>query len=1092
MNRPASVPSNTKPVVHRPILPMKGPIATEHLTPTNRPMPYRGFAPRPTQPTQSTQNSQSTQGSETTQIRQSTQTHLSSSTRQIEEKTEIFAPGNFKILDKSLPLNNIAIVQEIQAWMKKKKDDDGINFVSNFDNTITITMTHIITHVIEITHPKSYPTVKKSFTCRETSDPTITPLNFIQRANQQFENKILSFDKVITHLTNTFLKYKEVKKIESITPAEPTAPIVATVATVPTVPIVPTVPTVPTVPIVPIVPIVPAEEIVPIVSEPIVLVPHVEISTIESGGGEEQRQIVFKPCEYETWSDVNSNSNSKSNSLTNTPTNNDFDSSDSEIINLDPDNKSLNICYDIINKILEHDTPVEPDISLKQLLTNFVETIEETAIIYETNPIDLPESLESPASPKSVEFSDSNNSNNSNNSTEHESSESSAIIIESDKDVTEEELDDRPEKEEIYDLGMEFTVVKQKVNLIIDDTIVVNCNVDTDADVEVDVDTDIDSDVHVKEIDCKPKTVTVANKIVTVSETEILYSDVNDKMGLYTNLRAYVSDNMPFDMNLLWTRARKMYEEYHSENIDYNVRVIMNEFKNLYYAAKYFTISPIDSNIYNIKIEIAAKFFNEESKIYADMIKSNYKIEINIILPYNGYPFVSPKIKLVKPRINRLHRDICKIKCLKSWNFTNSLVNVIENFREVIELYDDVEMKSETYNDLENYLIELEILSDKNEITNCIRNITKTMAKYILNNMPFDIVSTLLDSCFVSYLKSVFSNLDVAEILLNVRHFEIILDCMRIMNDTFIPIFLSTADGKKSLYEIFNDSRSNYENFLLKQNTDLIVAYISFFNKITQQVSKYANDKEKSMLRETYKLELSEEAFKKNADMDISVFSNIAKDKTRINEVLSKRIAREIMFYKKKSSTELESTVFYRYNSRSLKYHEFIVTGAEGTGYDSGCFHFRMYCTAEYPIEHPIVEFCTTVGRKTNFSNNLCSDGIVRLELFEKEGAWIPERSNLAQVIQSVQSLFTADDNLNDIKKINRVKLNTMKWAMINLMRKPIAGFEEAIKKHFLLKSSHIASTYLNNTLDPAISKLLSNELHKLSNVVVNNDMNKK
>ena len=98
--------------------------------------------------------------------------------------------------------------KQINDWFKENVDSD-IKFISHEGNKIIIWMTHNKKHnIIEITSPFDYPVNKKGFSCREIHVAGIIPLNFIPKVNRQFENKILTFDKIMTYLAKAFSDYK--------------------------------------------------------------------------------------------------------------------------------------------------------------------------------------------------------------------------------------------------------------------------------------------------------------------------------------------------------------------------------------------------------------------------------------------------------------------------------------------------------------------------------------------------------------------------------------------------------------------------------------------------------------------------------------------------------------------------------------------------------------------------------------------------------------------------------------------------------------------------------------------------------------------
>src|SRR5271154_1372055 len=102
---------------------------------------------------------------------------------------------------------NKTIQNEIDDWTAYNKESD-VKFVSLHDHKIVISMINgTNTHLIEIICPHNYPDIKKGFSVKEIPSQNVQ-LNFIPKARQQFEGKILSIERVLSHLTNTFIRYK--------------------------------------------------------------------------------------------------------------------------------------------------------------------------------------------------------------------------------------------------------------------------------------------------------------------------------------------------------------------------------------------------------------------------------------------------------------------------------------------------------------------------------------------------------------------------------------------------------------------------------------------------------------------------------------------------------------------------------------------------------------------------------------------------------------------------------------------------------------------------------------------------------------------
>jgi hypothetical protein len=112
------------------------------------------------------------------------------------------------------------------------------------------------------------------------------------------------------------------------------------------------------------------------------------------------------------------------------------------------------------------------------------------------------------------------------------------------------------------------------------------------------------------------------------------------------------------------------------------------------------------------------------------------------------------------------------------------------------------------------------------------------------------------------------------------------------------------------------------------------------------------------------------------------------------------------------------------------------------------------------------------------FNPNLYADGKVCLSVLgtwasRYSEAWIPGTSTMLQIMISIQSLvMNSDPYFNEpgyedsyntksghdaSREYNHsVRLNCMKWAMIDILDNPPRGFEDVIHDHFKLKAKHI------------------------------------
>jgi len=143
-----------------------------------------------------------------------------------------------------------------------------------------------------------------------------------------------------------------------------------------------------------------------------------------------------------------------------------------------------------------------------------------------------------------------------------------------------------------------------------------------------------------------------------------------------------------------------------------------------------------------------------------------------------------------------------------------------------------------------------------------------------------------------------------------------------------------------------------------------------------------------------------------------------------------------------------------------------------GTPYESGCFFFDVFFPPQYPHVPPLLILETTGGGVARFNPNLYSDGKVCLSLLGTWHAgndsekWNSSTSTLWQVLVSIQSQVlvpepyynepayegmkgTAEGNAASLKYNAEIWLNTMRYAMADVLKHPRVGYEEAIAAHF-------------------------------------------
>jgi ubiquitin-conjugating enzyme E2 O len=152
-----------------------------------------------------------------------------------------------------------------------------------------------------------------------------------------------------------------------------------------------------------------------------------------------------------------------------------------------------------------------------------------------------------------------------------------------------------------------------------------------------------------------------------------------------------------------------------------------------------------------------------------------------------------------------------------------------------------------------------------------------------------------------------------------------------------------------------------------------------------------------------------------------------------------------------------------------------VIVGASGTPYQDGLFFFDLQLPPLYPAAPPLVSY-RSFGLRVN--PNLLESGTVCLSLlntFGGEGAelWSPEASTVLQVLVSIQGLvLTAlpyynetdlvaahagkpEGRRNELPYSENTYLLSLQ-TMLQLLRRPPAGFEAFIRDHFCRRGRHV------------------------------------
>jgi len=327
------------------------------------------------------------------------------------------------------------------------------------------------------------------------------------------------------------------------------------------------------------------------------------------------------------------------------------------------------------------------------------------------------------------------------------------------------------------------------------------------------------------------------------------------------------------------------------------------------------------------------------------------------------------------------------------------------------------------------------------------------------------------------------------EINNNIQLYTIVIDIIPVLFD----ILSSKADQwKNQIYEAIKDI--NKDTSLILQNnptnTPESTLYESIFTLFNTLEEKFSNIKTEPVLNkvsnilnnniESYTKMVSE--YQRNIFTDYTIKDNHIFNNKKSIQIDTKSILRirsELVSLKINLPNNWDTSVILRASKQNLNIFTFIITGPKDTPYNNGIFEFHGYLENKYPATAPKIILNTTGNGKVRFNPNLYECGKVCLSLL---GTWQGDASEnwnststLLQVIVSIQSLIfvenpyynepgwekqmhTDNGKQKSFKYNDNIRIQTLKWGIIDKIKNPTYGFEEFTKKHFSLKKDEIMS----------------------------------
>jgi len=203
-------------------------------------------------------------------------------------------------------------------------------------------------------------------------------------------------------------------------------------------------------------------------------------------------------------------------------------------------------------------------------------------------------------------------------------------------------------------------------------------------------------------------------------------------------------------------------------------------------------------------------------------------------------------------------------------------------------------------------------------------------------------------------------------------------------------------------------------------------------------------------------------------------YDTTASSAAKPNKDWSKRLATEYKEIAQNLPLMRDSSIFVRIHETKMAQTQFMITGPVGTPYAYGCYVYDIYFPPTYPQVPPLVNLMTTGKASVRFNPNLYNCGKVCLSLLgtwsgSATEMWQANKSTFLQVMVSIQSLVMgepepffnepgytpskgsktyASQSENYTKNI---QVQNIRWAIIDAIKTPPAGFETVVHTHMRL-----------------------------------------
>lgn len=426
-----------------------------------------------------------------------------------------------------------------------------------------------------------------------------------------------------------------------------------------------------------------------------------------------------------------------------------------------------------------------------------------------------------------------------------------------------------------------------------------------------------------------------------------------------------------------------------------------------------------------------------------------------------------------------------------------------------------------------------EYIQIQNEKDNQIKNIMGTLMDNLITyeekDMPL-IYSIINSSYLIPFIKGYLNGTNILDMSKHLEIYKLIFTFLQLLISESSMILFANKSCNTTLYDLLNDLYTEAKNVISLTKTNDVDDYdianmiCVVFEMLEPLYKTYLENEQKKEEEKQEIIKQEQENVNKIHkeyvstlkpfifDTCSSINSHTYQSTGQITKNAQKRLAREYSSLIKSLPLTFESSIFISINEKDNRQARVLITGPDGTPYDSGCLIFDFHSGNDYPNEIPKIIFLNH-GKK-RFNPNLYDCGKVCLSLLgtwqgTKAEMWNPETSTMQQLFVSIQSQilvpqpyfnepsYESQHNNPKVQEESKQytflrRFYTLQHTIYDLLVKPDAypEFKNVIVNHFKIKKDYIKelmekwceepnNKYQKETID--ICKKINEEFDKIN-----------